>query len=465
LYVFFYFVVKNDPFFGDAVSSVSRAAVEMYGSDFTKIGFPSGYDPGHPILIPGLYAIIWKLFGLGLAISHLLNFLFSIAIAFLCFHWMKRFYNEKLGLIAASLLALTPLFVSQTAMLNTHLPLCFFILLTAYGLKTENKMMIVLGSVLSVLTHLQALFYLASLVIWYFYRDGLSTKSFRKISLWMLPASIAFFLWVAFHFYTTGWAISSPDYADHRGMSSLKGILVNLILADWRIMDFGQIALVLLVLKGLLTHKFKRIPDEVIIFLACYGFNALAIAFTTTTGPAHRYFLPCLPFLIMGATVAFVELRTIWRICAVLVLISGHFWFYPGKIIGDATLHYRSGFQLMPEITELAGEDPVYSYAPLGNSVKHTYLMGNLNNFRSLYNVDFDTVPYVLYSNLSGDFSPEMLQNLRKGWHGKSLEEGQIYFDLFANPKLFPEKKGWELRKPSRYEKLMIEFKQKMRGN
>lgn len=465
LYVLFYFVVKNDPFFGDAVSSVSRAAVLMYESNFSEIGFPLGYDPGHPILIPGIYAIMWKLFGISLPISHLLNFLFSISIAFLSFHWMKQFYNERLGLIAASLIVITPLFVAQTAMLNTHLPLCFFILLTAYGLKTGNKTMIFLGSVFSVLIHLQAVFYLASLVIWYLYREGFHEKYLRKISIWMLPASIGFFLWVAFHFYTTGWAISSPDYSDHRGMPSFKRILVNLFLADWRIIDYGQIALVLLLLRGLLTKKFKNIPDETILFLSCYGFNALAIAVTTTTGPAHRYFLPCLPFLIMGATVAFVELRTVWKLCTVLVLISGHFWFYPGKIIGDATLHYRSAFQLMPEIAELVDQELVYSYAPLGNPLKHTYLKGNLNNFQSLYHVDADTVPYILFSNLSGDFSPEMLQKLRKGWHGKSIEHGQIYFDLFANPKFFPEKSGWELRRPSRIERLMMEFKRKIKGN
>ena len=46
---FLFVLTKNDPFFGDSISTISRAANHIYESDFTEISYPQNLDPGHPL--------------------------------------------------------------------------------------------------------------------------------------------------------------------------------------------------------------------------------------------------------------------------------------------------------------------------------------------------------------------------------------------------------------------------------
>jgi len=463
----FYLLIRNDPFFGDAISSVSRAALLIFDSNFSTIKYPDGYDPGHPVLIPLLYALFWKVFGMSLPISHLLNMLFSIGIMAIVWNWAKEFMNREVGILAILLLSATPLFLAQSAMMNTHLPLAFFFIWAAFELKKERYITFGIVTSFMMLVHLQAVFYLVVLLIWsLILLSNLSIRGLIKTGIRFLPAVLIFALWVFYHYSISGWALSSPDYAAHRGSPGPKGILINLILSDWRIVDYGQIALFIFPMIALfgVGKSFGR-KSVFTWFLIAYLFNALLISVTTTTGPAHRYFLPCLPLLVLACAEELKE-KVTWKHLLVFgLLLSGNFWFYPGKIVGDATLQYRSTFSLLEEIFEEVGDSEIHSFAPLGNISRSMYLNDNTGTLSSLYGQNFGEQVYILYGNVSGDFSTDELEYLAKNWYGNSYESGRIWLNLYSNPLMVEKNEKWKLREKSKGEIWMENLKKRIRSN
>jgi 4-amino-4-deoxy-L-arabinose transferase-like glycosyltransferase len=465
-YAIFYLFVGSDPFYGDAVAGNSRAAWNIYDSGFTTFLFPEHYDPGHPTLIPLLFAVLWRIFGPGLWISHLFQFLFSFGIVFFTIKIAKKEWGLRSAYFSAILLLITPLFVAQTAMLNTHLPLTFFFMWAVHSRWNNRHVQLSMAIGLMLLTHLQSIYLLAPWLLWDVFARRADVSVSKRIVDWARICAVPMFffvLWVYYHWSQTGWALSSPDYAAHRGFPGIKRVLVNLVLSDWRIVDFGLVAVVL----PLLYHWYKRKPlkSSGTLFLWVYIFNALAISITTGTGPMHRYFLPCLPLLFIWAG-NYIEKTTYVKAAAVfLVLFSGHFWVYPGKTIGDATLAYRKVFTLLDQYYADYPDKKVYSYAPLGNPSKWTYLNEKYPDIQSLYLNALEKADVILKSNVSGDFSSSDARLLDSLFDYHSYQNGNIYLNVYVNKASNIELKGDQKRHPSSMENWIKDLKLRFKGD
>ncbi|MBI1306692.1 MAG: hypothetical protein GC181_08770 [Bacteroidetes bacterium] len=453
----------GDPFFGDAISTVSRCAWQIYDSGFSDIRYPMGQDPGHPTTFPFLYALIWRVFGTGLPQSHSINILLSFGIVWQLVRWMRLSGRDESAWLAAFLMLCVPQFISHTAQMNTHLPLTFFVLSLAISLQWGKKYEPAIWSVLLLITHLQGLYYLVPVWLWWFWinKKTIAEKVRYTLLNSLLPV-LTFALWLFWHHHKTGWWISSPDYASHRGMPSPGGIIYNLFLAVWRISDYGQIAL-FIIPAFLILKKRKEISrkDPIILFLIVFAFNALALAVTTQTGPAHRYVFPALPFLVLANVYGLRQIRLPYRIGLFAILLSGHFWFYPGKVLGDATLTYRNVFPLLTEVKSEFDSVQIYSYAPLGNPEKFTVLETEKNIFNLMYDTSMTEVAYVMASNIGGDFSDEE-KNILNTWPVRTFEKGNVYLQVFANPE-FGDIKNPNPRKPGNFEKFILELKNKLK--
>lgn len=436
IYLIFWGIIGHDPFFGDAISTVSRCALNIFDNNFTVLTYPKGLDPGHPTTFPILYALIWKVVGLGLWQSHLINVLFSFGIVFRVVQWL-RYEGVKYVWLGPLLLFLTVQFVAQSALMNTHLPLTFFVISVAWSIKTGRAVTATIWAVCLVLTHLQGLYYFLPMLVWAWFIQSGNVRE-RLQFLWpiMLFPLLAFLGWAAYHHGQTGWWISSPDYAAHRGTPDIKGIIRNLILSDWRISDYGQIALFIVPFFVMWKRRFRFNYDHALILFAfLYVFNAVAIAITTHTGPAHRYVFPAIPFLILATAEHLPEFK--WRtwIAVFGILASGYVWFYPGKTLGDSTLTYRQLFPILNELKSDYPSDTIYTYAPVGNYSRSMYLADEVVNTAPLYNRDKDSCRFILSGNLIGDFAPEELDSLRISWSVTSFERGNAWFELYQNPK------------------------------
>ncbi len=465
-FIILFFVTQNDPFFGDAISTISRASNHIYDSDFTQIAYPDNLDPGHPLTFSILHAGLWKIFGKDLWVSHLFNLVIGFLILILFVRWGKKLGYGHKTYLGAGLLALTPLFMSQVVNPNLHLPLTLFALGLLYSLQFGKKWQQVVFASALLLTHLQGLYYLTPIWLWWFFKtQSISIpQRFKLATQVLLIPFLLFIAWLMYHQSITGWYLSSPDYAGHRGFPGIKRFIVNLLMADWRIVDYGQVGLWLIPVLAIFRKRIAWKWDHPFtLFMVLFLFNALAIGFTTKTGPMHRYLLPCIPFLIMGniSWLSHFKPRTIGIVFALLV--SGHFWFYPGKIMGDATLSYRSVFPLLEEAKEDFSNSTFYSYAPLGNPGRHTKLNDEREDYKLLYDQDITNAPLALFSNISGDFSAQDMKRLQQ-WPSKTYQRGYVYVQIFSNPSMVSNPIKGPKRQPSAFEQWFIQLKNTIKG-
>jgi hypothetical protein len=462
-----FITTKNDPFFGDSIATISRASNHIFSSNFNEISYPPKLDPGHPITFSAVHAIAWKVFGRQLWVSHLLNLIFGFLILNLFVKWGKQLGYGNHTYLGALFLLVTPLFISQIANPNLHLPLTFFALGLVYSLSTGKRWHQVLFASALILTHLQGLYYLVPIWLWWIAKSK-DIKLYDRIKYSAITLAIpaALFIgWMIYHYSISGWYISSPDYAGHRGFPGVKRFVVNMIMADWRIVDYGQIALWVLPIWAVIKSKIRWTWNHPFtLMLIVFLFNSIAIAVTTKTGPMHRYLLPCLPLLVMANIDFLKSAKTRTTIVLLLLLVSGHFWFYPGKIMGDATLSYRSVFPLLEEAKEDFGQPTFHTYAPLSNSSYETKLGIDTNDYVALYDRDITDVSYVIRSNISGDFSWKELNMLESDWPSKTYQSGYVYVEVYSNPTLVPNPITGPKRQASAFEKWFIKLKNKIKG-
>ncbi|MFT5480728.1 MAG: hypothetical protein ACI9UJ_000241 [bacterium] len=456
----------NDPFFGDSIATISRAGNHIFESDFSSIEYPNNLDPGHPLTFSIVHAALWKLFGKHVWVSHLLNSSLGFFIVVIFVKWGRKLgYGNELYL-GGAMLVITPLFVSQVANPNLHLPLTLFTLGFVYSLQYGKVWHQVLFATAMLFTHLQGLYYLTPIWLWWFCKSTerpVLNRIQYGLKVMVIPM-ILFFAWMMYHHAVTGWYLSSPNYSGHRGFPGIKRFIVNLILADWRIVDFGQIALWILPIYALFKKRLSiNLSKPFTLFLILFLFNAIAIGFTTKTGPTHRYLLPCLPFLIMGNVAMLKEYK--FRVFAGLfvLLFSGHFWFYPGKVIGDATLAYRSVFPLLDQAKAEFNDVPFYSYAPLSNPSIVTALDSNLEDYKALYDVPINGASHVIYTNINGDFGADELKILHS-WPSKTYEKGYVYLEVYSNPVLVDKPIVGPKRQPSAFEYWFVRLKNTVKG-
>jgi 4-amino-4-deoxy-L-arabinose transferase-like glycosyltransferase len=466
----FYLVIMNDPIFGDGISTISRAAFNIMDSGFTEFSYPENQDPGHPTLFPLFYAILWTIFGKTLAITHLFNIVFAVGTLWLVHSWVKEELNDLYALLTALLLLVTPLFMAQAAMVNTHLPLTFFTLLLAFALNKHWKYMATIAASLLLLCHLQGVFCFAAVGLWWFFihlgNRPLKFRVKKATKLLLLPLAL-FAGWLYYHYMIKGWFMSTPasDFYG-RGYGGLKISLINWIVSFWRMVDYGMLAFVIpLVLLFFKKKLFKNTHTFLILFLIIFGLSGFMFSFTTTLRTAHRYFLPALPFLAMAAVYYSAKFgRKSWLIGVILLLMSGHFWNYPGRTVGDATLAYRNIFPLLEQMNELVEGDPMYTFSPLSDAKEFAYLGKSPVHLKSLYDKNYRDVNYVLRGNVSGDFSDELIEELDSDWNSHTLQKGQLYLTLYVHPQAKAPVDQMLQRRVGTYEKWFKKMKKQLRN-
>ncbi len=467
LLIILFIFTSNDPFFGDAISSISRASNHIYKTSFNEIHFPVNVDPGHPITIPFIHAFAWSIFGKFLWVSHLVNLISSALTLILFVTLAKTKTSGTNAWVGAILLLITPLFVSQTINPNLHIWLTLGVVGLVYSIEVKKTWLQILFSTILVIVHLQGLYFLVPIWLWWFLTKkdvSFKKKSFHIARIAVIPA-VCFVGWILYHHSITGWYISAPNYSGHRGFPGIKRFIVNALIADWRIVDYGQIALFILPIWAMVRKRTSLVSSHpFILFVVIFFFNAVAIAFTTKTGPMHRYLLPCLPLILLSNVILFDTVKRWMLVLVFIVLLSGHWWFYPGKVMGDATISYRSVFPLLEQAKKDFDNEPFHTYAPLSNPSTDSKLCCDSNDYIPLYDTSIDSVKLVLYSNISGDFTISELSQLNK-WPSKTYQKGNVYVQLFSNPSFVKNPIIGPTREISRFEKWFIDLKHKIKGN
>ena len=418
------YYVSDHIFFWDTVQLGAKHGLHFYETQFSDILLPETIDSGH-VPIFGMYlALIWTIFGKTLFVSHLAMLPFLFGIVFQSYYLVRRYVPTKYLLFAMTLFLLEPTLLGQSILVSPDIPLVFLFLLSLNSVLNNQRFYLLLGIMGLFLISMRGGMISFGLLLLdiYFNFKKYSSQHFItliKMSWSYLPGFLLFCRynyyhytqksWIGYH-ETSPWAVSFQQV-------DFKGILKNVVVLGWRLIDFGRIFLWItsfwLVIKYYsLYRKDKKIKELILIFIVVMICST--ISFILYKGlNAHRYILPVyLTFSLLVIYMVFNNVSIKKSMIAALLclgLISGHFWIYPTNISQgwDASLAHLPYYSLRDQIiadmkTQSIPIDQVACVFP--NNSEQQFM--DLSNSKIRHTAfDHDTSKYVLYSNIYNDFS------------------------------------------------------------
>jgi len=426
LFAILTYLVSDHIFFWDTVQLGAKHGLHFYDTNFSEILLPDAIDSGH-VPVFGMYlALMWKVFGKTLFVSHfaMLPFLFGIVIQ--SFHLVKRYVPINYLFYALLLFLLEPTLLGQAALVSPDIPLVFFFLLSLNSTLSNNRILLTFGIIGLFLISMRGgmISFAILLLDLYFNYNKSSSKGFwrlLKMSWSYLPGFLLFCVYNYVHYVNKGWIgyhENSPWSPSFQHVD-FAGFVKNIIVLGWRLLDFGRVFLWIIGLWFAVKYfskyrKDNKIKELLIIFLVVT--ICASISFLTYTGlNAHRYILPVyLSFSLLVIYMIFsseiIQKRWITSLLCV-GLLSGHLWVYPSHISQgwDASLAHLHYYDLRKKM--LADMDSLNITIPevacvYPNNSEQRYM--NLSNDTTKHSAfDHALSTYVLYSNVYNDYTDE----------------------------------------------------------
>lgn len=451
-------LVRDHPFFWDTVQLGSKHAHFFYENGFGSFILPVEIDSGHPPFFGAYLALVWKLFGKTLAVSHfaMLPFLFgNVYLLSKLATWLRPDHRPSWLLLFAFA---DPVLASQSILVSPDIVLVFAFLLCLHGILVGRKWQIALGALGLAMVSTRGmmvafglgLFSLPAvskdLPLGFFLR-----KMVNRLAPF-LPAALVGAGFLLYHFLHTGWIgyHEASTWAPSFERTDLTGFLRNCAILGWRFLDFGRVFIWLaigwLIYKRYAANGLRGAFDETEIrllkLLALLAACLLPVMTLHKGLLGHRYLLPL--FLVL--TFFFVKIlpkeKNNWNKLSALVLaglLSGNFWMYPKHIAmgWDATLAHLPWYALQNEMLHRIEERGLplnkigTAFSNIGPRAYYE-LNGRMDGFKAK---NPETDCFILYSNVMNDFTDEEIRTLESDWEElEKLEKGGVCLILFKNP-------------------------------
>jgi 4-amino-4-deoxy-L-arabinose transferase-like glycosyltransferase len=267
---------------------------------------PSDMFYGHP---PGLYlslAVLYRIFGETISVSHGLVIIFSFVGVFFTYLLASHLHNRATGILAALLLFFSPLYFAQSGMVLGDIPITALGIMAVYFMLREQYTAYLLSGLYLVMVKESAMAIIAAIVLYLYLTERASPGIGVKILKYSVPlfAIGAFFVMQKV---TTGIALPNPYFSSHTFIAAehlgvWRGIYKVL---TWTF--YGQYRFILcsFILLNFLINRKKVWKKEYILFLLITVFFVGAFAFIYFLA---RYILPVLPFLCIAGAYSIASL-------------------------------------------------------------------------------------------------------------------------------------------------------------
>ncbi len=358
---------SNNFFFWDTVQLASKHANFYLSTNFSTLLLPSEIDSGHIPTFGFYLALVWKLFGKTLWVSHLAILPFALGIVVQLYKLIEKFIPNKYCFFAFFLVLIDPTLLCQITLVSPDVPLVFFFLLGVNAALNRNRFMILLATVFLFLTSMRGMMVSLCILCLDSYMNISIVDNIKKIvfdfikrSFTYLPAFLIFVSFSAYHYHQKGWIGFHKDspWAACFEPVGLSGVIRNIGILGWRILDFGRVGiwLVFFILafiyrKQIFKNEKKRL---LLFFFSCTLVLLPANMLWAKNLIAHRYLMPIyLSFSLLCATLLFSDyvkekLKYILMITWAVIIILGNFWIYPNGISQgwDSTLAHLPYYNL-----------------------------------------------------------------------------------------------------------------------
>ena len=449
-YLVIFLLCIKVPMFWD-MSYISRISNLIYDNHFSIFIFDvtdNGATPIYSIYV----AILWKIFGKSLFVSHLAILPFTIGILFYFYKISKRFIDKKFIPIALLLLLIEQTIITQTIMAGDDLVYCFLFLLGLNSVFENKRFLIALSMLIIPILNLRGFSIVLSLLLIDFYINVLNNSSIKKISkiiFTYIPTLAILLIWLLYHYYITGWYAVSGSRDKYHHLNGLNIIARNIIYITWKIIDFGRIiSIFFIVLFYFIAQKKKDKTGIKLFLLILFSVLPYLLFFISFTYPvSHRHFMITyiLGIIFFTYGLNYIKLKSTRIIILIFTsasLIFGNFIIYPERFGNgwDSSLKMLPYFNLKEQLDNYI---EISNIAPASVGTKFPMDFDNYDcnlknkhfKFSELDNEPFDKMHYIVQSNICNTFTPEEIEKLNSKWIlVKEFHSCQIYFKLFKNP-------------------------------
>lgn len=446
--------VQHNGFFWDNILLASRYGQWYYDRGLKTVFVPREIAVGYPTLFGLGLAGWWKITQKSLETSHWLMLPALLGIVWQVVRLGCRFAPVgQLG-AAVALILLDPTLLGQAALVGPEVVLVWLYLTALNAVLDGWRGLLALCLVGLTLLSLRGTIAGGALLatevlLWV----GLP-KAERGLPQWRklwayLPWLIATALWIGVHYSHYGWVIyrHTGPWAVGSARVGLAGMLRNVGLIGWRLLDMGRVALWLtgawLAWRLWRQRQWTGASWQLTVAVAAplLVISAVLVGYANPIG--HRYYL--VVYLLVALWVAHhlshvppANRQLAYGLC-LLALLSGHFWVYPDGIAKgwDASLAHLPYFGLRRQmLVELAARGipvaAVGSDYPNAYPLRYPDLNGDERQFAAK---DLSQNAYVLQSNVMNGFSDEEQSTLQTRWRLlRELRSGQVYFRLYQRP-------------------------------
>ncbi|GAB3841882.1 hypothetical protein [Hymenobacter jeollabukensis] len=451
-------------FFWDAVLQASRHAQWYYDTRFTHLLVPEALDAGHPTLFAAALAGVWRLFGQTLPAGHWAMLPLVLGTLWQVYCLVRRFVPRAWVGPAVLLLWLDATWLTQSTLVSSDVALLFCYLLALNGLTARRPVLTLAGSLPLVLLSTRGMILWAALALTAALLGWLDENPLRaphgRFSaaarllgrrIWpLLPALLLAGLWLGLHYQLRGWVgyNARSQWSGNYALLGPLGILRNVALIGWRLLDQGRLLLWLsgaAALLALWRGGWRPGPTTwrlLVLWLApALALSGAMVWYANPIG--HRYYLPVLLLfaLLVAHLLSELPARGLARMLtgvALLGLLSGHFWVYPDHMANgwDATLAHWPYYRLRHRFIDWLDARRI-PLADVGSNFPNLYPLHQVDlngDPRRFAPVDLRRNRYVLQSNTM-NFGDAVLDSLQQRWPLLHEERvGQVYFRLYQRP-------------------------------
>lgn len=448
-YLCLFLLCINNGFFWDTTHLASLQAWWYYDNDFKFFFLPTEIDSGHPSFFAMLLALLWKIFGVSIAVSHLMMLPFLIILIFEAASFARFYFKDNWAFVAGMIL-FNPVILGQSTLVSPDVVLICFFFCTLNGIVQQKRIKIIIGAFLLGGISLRGIMCLPYLFLFCVLREKWSIKLSVRYLLLFMPGILLAALFLLFHYKNSGWIgyhIHSP-WAESFERVGIKGFLRNCVVFAWRMVDMGFVFLWIFLFAIILQNRSnfrlsKRTRELMLLLILCFAGSVL-LQFFYRYSLLHRYLLPLISIVIcIFSSIAedHLSLKRFKSISLIMIaaLLSGNLWVFPDNIAKgwDATLAHLPYYKLRHEALDCIREkniplNEVSAGFPYYYSAKCIDLDTDTTDFSR---ASPENAQYTLYSNISNDYTDEQLLLIKTKFKPIcTFGKWPVRFVLYKNP-------------------------------
>lgn len=433
-------IVRNNSFFWDTVQLGSIHGQFYFDNNFSSFLLPENIDSGHPPTFGIYLALVWKIFGKSLITSHFAMLPFLIGIIFQLQKIVKYFFkNSIFTFVFILLLLLDPCLAGQAVLVTPDIAVVFFFLMSLNGIFNEKRKLLALGIIGLCLISMRGIMVAAAIFSLDFLNYIFILKKeikLKSIFVNTLPYYVGVGLglsFLLFHYLETGWIgyHENSPWAPAFEKVDLQGVIKNIAILGWRLLDFGRVFLwfILLIIGIKIFRKKQKIDlktQQLLVLFSTLIFFLTPALIIHKMLLGHRYLLPIflvIDFIAVYFIYKYVEKRewkvTFFIIC-LLGLSLGNLWVYPKKISQgwDSTLGHLPYYELRNDLIDYIEKEQI-PFKKIGSAFPNLLSLKYIdleNEEKHFVEKDLEKQEYIFYSNIFNDFTDEEIDELERNW-------------------------------------------------